>query len=75
MTPNGFSVADLIIEGAHIVTIGVSDDHRADTVIDAADLLVVPGFIDFRSMAASVTTSRLTPPRSGKWAPACRNQG
>lgn len=48
MTPDGVRVADLIVEGGRIAAIGNSDSRRAGVAIDAANLLVVPGFIDLQ---------------------------
>ena len=42
--------ADVLIEGERIVAVGDSADGvRADTVIDATDMLVTPGFVDLHT--------------------------
>lgn len=48
MTPDGLVVADVVIEAGHIAAIGGSVDHGVHTVVSAAGLLVVPGFIDLQ---------------------------
>lgn len=40
---------NILIRGKQISGIGVSSKHKADRVIDAADTLVMPGFVDINS--------------------------
>lgn len=44
---DGFAITDVLIDGSHIEAIGtLPADTPADTVIDASNLHVAPGFID-----------------------------
>ena len=58
---NPWFYADVAIQGDRIAAIGDLAEAEADTVIDAADLYVAPGFIDVHSHAASgLTTPELS---------------
>jgi cytosine/adenosine deaminase-related metal-dependent hydrolase len=41
-----FPVGDVLVDGAHIVDVGASIDASDAAVIDAAGMIVMPGFID-----------------------------
>ena len=43
------SKRDILIRGKYVVDIGAFSKRRADTVIDAEDALVLPGFVDINS--------------------------
>ncbi|GMQ93412.1 MAG: N-acetylglucosamine-6-phosphate deacetylase [Acidimicrobiia bacterium] len=48
VTPGGIIRADLTIEDGKITEIGEPRSHHSGTVVDVADLLVAPGFIDLQ---------------------------
>jgi N-acyl-D-amino-acid deacylase len=51
VTPTGVARADVAVDGAQIAVVGSVDRQPADTVIDAADRLIMPGFVDVHSHA------------------------
>lgn len=58
VTPAGPVRADVAVQGRSIVQVGAVDAQPGETVLDAADRLIMPGFVDVHSHADGMLGDR-----------------